>query len=267
MADAETERDTIGRCGVPERNDVQTKPKAPTVVIIEGEIAAGKSELVGALAAALRKRGRRVAVVPEPSALWSEIGILQNFYDDRERWAYSFQTFVYATRLQAIRRSVEENPDAEVFVLERSPATDKIFMHLQRDVVSAAEMKMYHMWCDTYDCLLGSDLIRTAKVAYLRTSLGSCRSRLVGRHRGGEVEHQNSEGSVCGVSDAYQAELRRAHEAFFLGQHKGEGYPEGPFAADAVVEVPPDLADKDYRLGSPGGEDTVDSIISLLGIS
>lgn len=258
---------------------VPERPRNPRarVYVIEGEIAAGKTELARALAANLRARGLSVCLVLEPVEAWRAAGILQKFYADPGRHGYGFQTFVFSTRVAAIANAVALQPEADVYLLERSPATDAVFMELQRGLVDPAEMTMYGQWCDMYRRLLPIDLA-SARVLYLRTSLDSCMARLAQRGREGEVAHKpGSEGGAAshdgsatgGVSIEYQQRLRRAHEAFLLGGAGGSPefplMPLSPFGRDAVIEIGPEIADDDFRMaaGRPG---VVDAIVSLMGL-
>jgi len=238
------------------------------VFIIEGEIAAGKTELAKALAEELRRRGLKVALVLEPVERWRKIGILSKFYGAPGRHGYGFQTYVFATRVLEITAAVAAEPDADVYLLERSPATDMIFMELQRELVDPVEMEMYATWCESFRLMLPIDLSK-AKVLYLKTSLGSCMSRLAERRREGEVaEIGKSDASATGgVSVEYQARLRRAHEAFFQGLHPAEfpGLPASPFPLESVVEIEPALADGDFRDAGPDRDRIVAAIVRKMG--
>lgn len=252
-------------------------PVAAPIVIIEGEIGAGKTELTKAIAAELEARGLNVCVVLEPVDKWKEVGALQMFYADPARHAYGFQTYVYATRIMAIDAAVKSNPTADVYILERSPATDLIFMELQRDVADPVEMRMYETWCDSWRLKLPIDLA-AARVLYLKTSLGHCMSRVAQRHRDGEIrEEKDASASSAapkpasatgGVSIEYQARLRRAHEAFLQGLHADEFplMPKIPFARSAVIEIEPALADGNFR--DEGAERTriIAAIVGKIGL-
>ena len=53
------------------------------IIVIDGEIEAGKTTLISLLAAAFEARGLRVAVIPEPVSEWERVGLLQEFYADQ----------------------------------------------------------------------------------------------------------------------------------------------------------------------------------------
>lgn len=249
------------------------RPKGSArLFIVEGEIAAGKTELVRAVAERLRATGLSVCLALEPVDLWKEVGILGKFYSDPGRYGYAFQTFVYATRIQEIAMAVRDNPDADVYLLERSPATDKIFWFLQEGVVDPVEVKLYHTWCDAWDLMLPVALAR-AQVLYLKTSLESCMNRLARRHRPGEVgvpEKVKHDGSATGgVSLEYQLRLRRAHEAFLLGLHADE-FPRlqgtSPFPRESIIEIEAGLADGNFRDQGPERDRIVTAIVQKMGL-
>jgi deoxyadenosine/deoxycytidine kinase len=236
------------------------------IVTVEGEIGAGKTELVRALAAELETRGVRVCTVLEPVDQWSAAGILEKFYADPARYAYSFQSYVYVTRTVALARAFAEHAEADVFLLERSPATDNVFVALLRETMDPVELRMYETWCGAWQDALGVDL-SSATVLYLKPSLETCMGRVAKRGRRGEVTAGAADTAPAGVSQEYQARLRRAHEAFFEGEHAGE-FPhlrECPYAATVVAG--PELADKNFRDPGPERDWVLAALIERLGIS
>jgi len=241
----------------------------PRVIIIDGIIGAGKTVLANGLAGELKARGCDVCVILEPVKQWVDVGILQLFYSDPVRYGYSFQSFVYATRVMAIELAVRANPHAEFYILERSPVTDAIFMELQRGIIDPVEFKMYESWRQTWKTVLS---LETAQVLFLRTSLETCMSRIALRNRDGEIRNSEPrEGALPatatgGVSIEYQMRLQRAHEAFFRGLHKEDFplMPECPFAHSALIEVGPELADANFC--DKGAEQTrvINTILDML---
>jgi deoxyadenosine/deoxycytidine kinase len=227
---------------------------APSVLIIESEIGGGKSTLGPLVAAEACRRGRPAVFVPEPAGEWGDI--LPRFYADPARWAYAFQTFVYATRIRAVQRAVAANPGARLFVLERSPVTDEIFMELQRDSVAPVEMEMYEVWRRTFAPLLPLDLSKAA-VVYLQPSLSVCMARVAGRARAGEAA----------LPLAYQQRLRRAHEALLLGAH-AEEFPQlatrpPPYPRAAVRVIPAALADLNFKDPGPSQDAVVAAALEV----
>ena len=268
------------------------------IIIVESEIGAGKSTLLPALAEGLERRGWRPVLVYEPVDEWN--GILEKFYADPARWAYAFQTFVYSTRIAAIRRAVATARAAPsvslaplVFVLERSPITDEIFMELQRGAVADVEMEMYEVWRRTFAPLLPIDLAKAA-VLYLKPDLDTCMRRIAQRSRVGEVaKSKDVKGDVAksdvanskdanskdakgddsvessGISFEYQARLRRAHEALLQGLHADE-FPRlanrpPPYPRSAVAVLAANIAGLNFRDAGAEREAVVDHALRLLG--
>ena len=232
--------------------------QTPRVIIVEGEIAVGKTVLVRLLAQALN-----ATPVYEPVDKWMKSGILEKFYADPARYGYAFQTYVYVTRIQEIQRAVAEaalQNSRPLFILERSPVTDEIFMELQRGAVSDVEIDvMYEAWRRTFTPLLPIDL-STATVLYLKPSLETSMQRLASRARPGET--------ASGVSFAYQSRLRRAHEALLEGAHEVEfpqlaGRPP-PYPRSAVKIVPPHIAELNFRDAGTEQQAALSAILGLL---
>lgn len=236
------------------------------IFTIEGEIGAGKTELAKGLASVLERRGHSVCLVLEPVQQWKDVGVLQAFYADPPRYAYSFQTYVFATRVLAIHAAMAAKPDAEVYILERSPVTDPVFMALQE--VTPLEKAMYETWRTSWLALSAVDYSKATAI-YLRTSPEVCMQRVTKRARDGEIVSNKIENTKAtaagGVSISYQALLRKANEAFFLNQHPGafSDLPLNPIKI--VIEVAPESADEDFRGDSPSSHRIIDAVLRDMG--
>ncbi len=96
--------------------------QAPTF-IIEGNIGAGKSTFVS-----LIKKELDVHVVYEPHDQWQMVGgtenLLEKFYTDTSRWAYTFQTYAFVSRVRAQELHRKQYPYMPQ-VLERSVYSDR----------------------------------------------------------------------------------------------------------------------------------------------
>ena len=107
---------------------------------IEGNIAAGKSTFVSLL----DKINRPYVCVPEPVSKWQTVevageeegeghNVLHRFYEDPKRWAYTFQSYAFISRMRAQLQpddffaSNESDGKAppEMVVFERSVLSDK----------------------------------------------------------------------------------------------------------------------------------------------
>lgn len=254
---------------------MSTLRPAPPVVVIEGVIGAGKSVLTCALAGSAHKRGLETCVVPEPVKVWENSGALKKFYENPKDNAYAFQTFVYATRVVAIADAVRDSPHADLYLLDRSPATDRVFMAAQD--VSPVERAMYETWCDTYDRMQPLDL-RRATAVYLQTPVATCMERIMRRGRAGELDFNpgqdrslgqghvasRSRALPLGVTTAYQTVLAQRHDEFLLGV--GGAPPTCPYGR--VVCVPAAVAAGDFTMGGSDREAIADAVLdSVLGVN
>lgn len=238
----------------------------PHIIVLVGGIANGKSELAAAMAAELRRRGRRVCVALEPVDLWRRTGILEAFYADIPRYAYAFQTFVTVTRVDAILAALAGCPDPDVLILDGAPPSDSVFMAMLSGDLSPAERAMYEVWRDGWVRLLPFDLA-DATALYLRTSMAESMRRLSARGRAEEVspcsrdEDLQAVPAAGGVTLEYQEKLRRAFDAFLVGGPAGEFPTLRPHRFRRVEVVGPALADADYRAGAPAAGAVVNEIL------
>lgn len=239
------------------------KPGA-VMVVVAGNIGAGKSTILGALAEALGCRGLAVAVVPEPVDEWQRVGILERFYADPGRWCTAFQAMAFATRVAAIRRAVAARPGADVFLVERSPPFDQLFMHLQcfGGALTPTDWGCYRTWADAY-----LDLVPFApadtRVLYLAPTLATAMARVDARARAGE----RADGKGHGVTIEYQARLKAVQEAFLFGRDAA-AFPDLPaclYDPAHVVEAGPDVAGLNFRDPGPERDRVADSLADRLG--
>lgn len=140
-------------------NKINTDFKKPQIIFIEGNIGAGKTTLLSKIESSEYFKeqlpNKTIKYVYEPVKEWLEykdadgIDILSHFYRDQGKFAFSFQWYVFMTRIKAIQVAVDSGADL-VFV-ERSIFTDKnVFMKslFQKEKITDIEMKMYNDWFD-----------------------------------------------------------------------------------------------------------------------
>jgi len=214
--------------------------KMPVVILVEGLISAGKSTLISkCLVPQLEAKGLRVRIIKEPVDKWVDTGILQKFYADPTRWGYSFQTKAFHDRImEAINVYTKER--ADVYLMERSPYSDHIFMttlHENKNV-SDMEYDMYKEWWSLWHKLLP---FTPDMILYLKTTVENCMERLKIRNRDGE----------SGVSKEYQQQLLSHHDRLFdhdkvtIGPYQVECRPidgnqnfiENPGLVDSIVQA------------------------------
>ena len=156
-----------------------------TLISIEGNIGAGKTTLVELL----KTKFPEVVFVDEPVDEWSTIRdsegvtILEKYYGDQKRYAFSFQMMAFITRVRRLRMAIKNNP-GKVIVTERSVFTDReIFAKMLHDgeKIEDIEYTIYLKW---FDELVGS--VKVDKIIYVRVEPEECFKRVIHRNRQGE---------------------------------------------------------------------------------
>lgn len=163
--------------------------KSITVVSIEGNIGSGKSTLLANLKESL-KEDNRVVFLKEPVDEWENIKdsqgntMLQKFYGDQEKYAFSFQMMAYISRLATFKNAVNSNPQATVFIAERSLDTDKyVFAQMLFDdnKIEDVNYQIYTRWFDTF-----AKEFPINRVIYVKADPEICSERIAKRSRNGE---------------------------------------------------------------------------------
>ena len=158
------------------------------IVSVEGNIGVGKSTFIDILKSKWDYEGG-CEVVPEPVDLWKNLvntdgkNILQTFYEDIPRWAYSFQNVACITRMMKMEESIRNSSSKYIF-LDRSLGTDKnVFEAMLHDQgqMNELEHQMYNLWCDFYHQYVRSQSNQI--YIYLKASPETCASRIKKRGR------------------------------------------------------------------------------------
>jgi deoxycitidine kinase len=163
--------------------------------IIDGNIGSGKSTIVNKIKEAT---GENVKVVPEPVDLWlsiknSEDNLLSLFYKDPHRYAYTFQTVVFKTRIQSLLSAFQESRTDTVFS-ERSIWTDKyVFAKAcyNNGLMNEVEYKAHELWFNWLEELFVSEknstsilkLPKPTAIIYVKCSPEKCFERMKNRNR------------------------------------------------------------------------------------
>ena len=92
-------------------------------IYVEANIGSGKSTLLNLLEDDYN-------TIKEPLDEWLNLtdgneNILDKFYKDPNRWAYTFQNSAFITRTQMLYDSIKEHGEDCIFITERSVATDR----------------------------------------------------------------------------------------------------------------------------------------------
>ena len=166
----------------------------PFLVSIEGNIGAGKSTVLENLETYLNKvcpnLVGKVLFLKEPLDLWEQFHdenghtILEKFYKNQRRYAFTFQVMAYITRLSLLKDAIKNNPNVEIIIIERSLCADKnIFMNMLHDdgIVEQMEFDIYNKWYTGF-----IDEYRVDAVIYMDSNPEVCGSRINKRNRQGE---------------------------------------------------------------------------------
>ncbi|MBN1549144.1 deoxynucleoside kinase [Candidatus Babeliales bacterium] len=157
--------------------------KAKTL-ILEGNVGAGKSTFLGIIGKYLD-----VQLVYEPHEKWQNLGtgdnLLDKFYNDTKRWAYTFQTYAFVTRVLEQEEQALKRPGG-VQVLERSVFSDRYCFArncYEMGVMSPLEWRLYQEW---FSWLVDRYVTKPVGFIYLKTSPEVCYQRMCKRNRSEE---------------------------------------------------------------------------------
>ncbi|KAK9851909.1 hypothetical protein WJX84_009907 [Apatococcus fuscideae] len=201
------------------RESTQRPMRERLTLCVEGNISAGKSTFLQALVADSVELQDHLpfSVVPEPVAKWQGANgapnLLQMFYQEPARYAYTFQNYVFMTR---VMQEKESNRAPEPMrLMERSVFSDRmVFVKAVHEAqwMNDMELSVYDAWFDPILQILPS-LIPDGFI-YLRAQPQTCLKRLQERAR-------SEEG---GVNLGYLENLHEKHESWlFPPQRQSEG--------------------------------------------
>lgn len=108
-------------------NPVQQKKRL--TFCVEGNISVGKTTFLQRIANETLELQDLVEIVPEPIDKWQDVGpehfnILDAFYAEPERYAYTFQNYVFVTRVMQEKES--SNGIKPLRLMERSVFSDRM---------------------------------------------------------------------------------------------------------------------------------------------
>lgn len=163
-----------------------------TIISIEGNIGSGKSTLVKRIKDELTTKtinGRKIICIQEPVSEWNNIKdkngvtILEKFYENQDKYAFSFQMMAYISRLAILKKTIEDNPDA-IIITERCTDTDRyVFAQMMHDSgkIEDVNFAIYLKWYETF-----ITEIKIKGCVYVKTTPSICNARIKMRSRDGE---------------------------------------------------------------------------------
>jgi deoxyadenosine/deoxycytidine kinase len=200
----------------------QTKPR---VIVVDGNIASGKTSFIKIIVEYLSETGLRVRVIKEPVDDWKSIGILEKFYKNPKKYAYAFQTYVFSSRIQkAITKYEKYKHVTDLFISERSWFTDRIFadINYKDKNINSMEYALYNTWSDFYTQFAPFE---PDGFVYLRCSEDVSHERYLKRSREGE----------CNIAKEYLCELLEAHDNMFCITEHNPTYNTGTKEVPVLV--------------------------------
>jgi deoxyadenosine/deoxycytidine kinase len=128
----------------------------PIILSIEGNIGSGKSTLLEKLQE-IYGIDSSICFLQEPVNIWDSIkdeqgiSILEKYYADQKRYAFSFQMMAYISRISLMREALKKN--YRVIIIERSVYTDSaVFAKMLFDdkKIEEIEYKIYLKWVNEF---------------------------------------------------------------------------------------------------------------------
>jgi len=170
---------------------------------IEGNIGVGKSTIVRLL----NEHG--IETMQEPVDTWTAVkdeengkNILENFYEDPKRWAYTFQSIAFRSRVRGLDRLTPGS------VAERSIFTDRrVFAEVARTSGNITNVE-WDDYTDWFDWVVSKTDQSAQGFVYLRAEPDVCHQRIQGRARPGEES----------IPLEYLQRLHERHDAWLLNE-------------------------------------------------
>lgn len=157
----------------------------PLIVFIEGNIASGKSTFLQLI----QKYIKGVQCIQEPVDKWTKLSdssgknILQYFYNDMEKYTYSFQSFAFLSRI-ILLEDIDKNK--QIIFIERSVFSDKnIFAKncVYNGTMNEIEWNLYKTW---FEWMIPRLNLSGSKHVYMRCDPEISYKRLKERNRSEE---------------------------------------------------------------------------------
>jgi len=159
-----------------------------TIISLNGNIGAGKSTLMGKLEE-LYKENDKIIIVKEPVDVWEGIkdeqgvGLLENFYKNQAKFAFSFQMTAYISLLALLKKTRIDHPDKVIIVERCMNSSRNIFAKMLHDdgLITLIDNTIYNQWYNEFINELGD-----IKYVYLKIDAEECLRRIKKRNRKGE---------------------------------------------------------------------------------
>jgi deoxyadenosine/deoxycytidine kinase len=173
------------------------------MILLEGNIGAGKSTMGRIL-----KASGLFDFIEEPVEAWQEgfaANLLDAFYSDMKRWAFTFQITAFVTRAKTWQEVLALTDHSRV-VLERSIFTDRYVFATNSHRLGGMTDAEWQVYCGLWDFLATNYCVEPECILYYRTPAEICVERMKTRGRSEEV----------GVSLEYLRQLEALHDQWLL---------------------------------------------------
>jgi deoxyadenosine/deoxycytidine kinase len=196
-----------------------------TIILLEGNIGAGKSTVGNIL-----KASGMVEFIEEPVDTWQSgfaANLLEAFYRDMNRWAFTFQTLAFLTRARTWNEALARTSHKRV-VLERSLLTDRYVFAANAHRIGAMTDVEWQVYCALWDLVVCNYNVEPDCILYYRTPADVCMERIKIRAR---VEE-------AGIAVDYLLQLETLHDQWLLENPRAvilDG--RRHWAADEVFEM------------------------------
>ena len=153
---------------------------------LDGNIGVGKSTLLKEIA----KQFPEILIIQEPVDVWTALknsdgqNLLELFYKDKHRYAYTFQNAAILSRLKLLKDAVAAARPGQIILTERSVLTDRcVFAEMLKDqgFLNGIEWQLYTTWFDTF----ATDL-PMAGIVYISNRCETAYERIQKRNRSEE---------------------------------------------------------------------------------
>nr|XP_017178807.1 uncharacterized protein LOC103401315 isoform X2 [Malus domestica] len=241
-------------------SELKPKQKKRLTFCVEGNISVGKSTFLQRIANETLELRDLVEVVPEPINKWQDVGpdhfnILDAFYAHPERYAYTFQNYVFVTRLMQERES--SGGMKPLRLMERSVFSDRmVFVRAVHEAkwMNEMEISIYDSWFDPVVSSLPG-LVPDGFI-YLRASPDTCHQRMKLRKRAEEDQ----------VSLEYLRGLHEKHESWLFpfesGNHGVLSISKPALQIDS--SLPSDIRDRVFYLQGDHMHSSIQKVPALV---
>ena len=177
-------------------------------IIIEGNIGSGKTTFVNYIS----KNFNDATVNYEPVEKWQsyqdeqDINLLNNFYNDQQRWGYTFQNMAFMTRVKDLIKPC----NTKYKFIERSIYTDRNCFALNCYETGKINKMEWEIYTDWFNWLSNSFDVKPDGYIYLRVKPDICLERINKRNRQEE----------SGIPIDYLENIHIKHDDWLLNEKK-----------------------------------------------